>query len=137
MELDELNHAIVEFYEKLSSWEHDVVREKGLTLPQIHALEILGIHESMRMKELANWMGTTTGTLTVLIDRLEKKDYVRRCPHKTDRRSIIIELTDTGRQMFLEHDKLHMQLTQTMVSDLSQEERDCLHRCLKKMNKAF
>ena len=133
MELEELNHAIVEFYEKLSSWEHDVVREKGLTLPQIHALEILGIHESMRMKELASWMGT----LTVLIDRLESKDYVRRCPHKTDRRSIIIELTDTGRQMFMEHDKLHMQLTETMVAGISQEDRECLCRCLETMNKAF
>ncbi len=37
-----LSHLIVEFYERLSSWEHAVVRDKGLTLPQMHTLEILG-----------------------------------------------------------------------------------------------
>ena len=47
--LNSLNHSIVEFYEKLSSWENDVVRDKGLTLPQMHTLEVLGIHKSIRM----------------------------------------------------------------------------------------
>ena len=79
-----INHAIVEFFEKLSSWEHDVVREQGMTLPQMHTLEVLGIHGAMRMKELAESMGITTGTLTVLVDRLEDKAYVRRVPHDTD-----------------------------------------------------
>ena len=54
-----LTQLIVEFYEKLSSWEHCVVRDKGLTLPQVHALEILGSHKALRMKELAEKMGKT------------------------------------------------------------------------------
>ena len=135
--IGKLNHAIIEFYEKLSSWEHDVVREKGLTLPQMHTLEILGIHESMRMKELAGRMGITTGTLTVLIDRLEAKKFVRRCPHKTDRRSIIVELTEQGTAMFTEHDRLHMHLTEDLVSSLSTEQKEVLLSCFETMNKAF
>lgn len=132
-----LNHAIVEFYEKLSSWEHDVVREKGLTLPQVHTLEILGIHKSMQMKELASRMGITTGTLTVLVDRLENKLCVRRRPHESDRRSIIVELTDEGSALFDEHDRLHMQLTESLTSGLDETDKATLLNCLETMNKAF
>jgi len=132
-----LNHAIVEFYEKLSSWEHDVVREKGLTLPQVHTLEILGINQSMQMKELALRMGITTGTLTVLVDRLENKQCVRRRPHESDRRSIIVELTDEGRTLFEEHDRLHMQLTDALTAGLDTKDKAALLRCLEAMNRAF
>ena len=132
-----INHAIVEFFEKLSSWEHDVVREKGMTLPQMHTLEVLGIHGSMRMKELAEAMGITTGTLTVLVDRLEDKDCVRRIPHDTDRRSINVELTDPGCKLFQEHDRLHHRLTEELVAACSPEDREALLRCLTSMNSQF
>ena len=42
MELKELARQIVEFYEKLSSWEHEVVRDSDLTPSQMHAVEIIG-----------------------------------------------------------------------------------------------
>ncbi|XXJ18126.1 MarR family winged helix-turn-helix transcriptional regulator [Desulfovibrio caledoniensis] len=132
-----INHAIVEFFEKLSSWEHDVVREKGMTLPQMHTLEVLGIHGAMRMKELAEAMGITTGTLTVLVDRLEDKGCVRRVPHDTDRRSINVELTDQGRALFEEHDRLHLRLTEELTAACPPEDREALLRCLTSMNAQF
>lgn len=132
-----LTQLIVEFYEKLSSWEHCVVRDKGLTLPQVHALEILGTHSELRMKELAQRMGVTTGTLTVLADRLEKGGMIRRRPHSSDRRSIIVELTDKGQELFEEHDDLHNKLTEDITAKLSEEELEMLARTLEKMNQEF
>lgn len=55
-----LNHVIIEFYEKLSSWEHAIVRDKGFSLSQVHTIELLGVHGAMRMKELADKIGVTT-----------------------------------------------------------------------------
>ncbi|WP_027721871.1 MarR family winged helix-turn-helix transcriptional regulator [Maridesulfovibrio zosterae] len=135
--LNSLNHSIVEFYEKLSSWENDVVRDKGLTLSQMHTLEVLGIHESIRMKELAKHMGITTGTLTVLVDRLEEKKYVCRIPNQTDRRSILVELTESGQKMFEEHDRLHLRLIEEITTDLSDSQKELLLSCIDKMNASF
>ncbi len=132
-----LAHLIVEFYEKLSSWEHAVVKGKGLTLPQMHALELLGVHGPLRMKELADRMGVTTGTLTALADRLESKSLIRRAPNKEDRRSYLVELTDKGRERFLEHDKLHVQITREITAGLSPEETELFSAALSKMNGAF
>lgn len=135
--VERINHAIVEFFEKLSSWEHDVVREKGMTLPQMHTLEVLGIHGSMRMKELAEAMGVTTGTLTVQVDRLEDRQCVRRVPNRSDRRSINVELTDKGRKLFEEHDRLHLRLTEQLVSACPETDRETFLRCLVAMNREF
>lgn len=135
--LKQINHAIVEFFEKLSSWEQDVVREQGISLPQMHTLEVLGIHGAMRMKELAGGMGVTTGTLTVLVDRLESKDLVRRKPHESDRRSILVELTAKGREYFEEHDRLHLDLTESLLASCPPEDQEALLRCLKTMNAQF
>jgi len=136
-ETGKLTQLIVEFYEKLSSWEHCVVRDKGLTLPQVHALEILGSHKALRMKELAEKMGVTTGTLTVLADRLEKAGMLRRKPHDKDRRSILVELTKQGKLVYEEHDELHNQLTRDITAHLSDEERQCLAITLEKINREF
>lgn len=135
--LDELSHAIVEFYEKLSSWEHSVVRDQGMTLPQMHTLEILGVGEPLRMKELAQKMGVTTGTLTVQIDRLERNGMVRRRPHDEDRRSILVELTDAGREMFRVHHGMHQQLTRDITAGLSDDDRQRLLTLLSAMNQEF
>lgn len=122
METEGLTRLLIEFYEKFSSWEHGVVKESGLTLPQMHTLEILGTAGDLRMTELAAKMGVTTGSLTVLVDRLERGGFVSRRPHETDRRSIRVGLTPEGERLSAEHHKLHEQLTQEILCALSPEE---------------
>ncbi len=132
-QIEELSKLLVEFYEKFSSWEHGVVRGETLTLSQMHTVEILSSQGALKMKELAEKMGITTGTLTVLVDRLEDAGMVERKPHETDRRSIRVLLTEKGLAHAREHHKLHNRLTQELISDMSPEEMEGLARCLRKM----
>ncbi|GAB7024080.1 MarR family winged helix-turn-helix transcriptional regulator [Salidesulfovibrio brasiliensis] len=132
-----LSHLIVEFYERLSSWEHAVVRDKGLTLPQMHTLEILGANGPMRMKELAQRMGVTTGTLTVMVDRLNRNGHVERRRHESDRRSIIVALTPSGMELFREHDDLHKQLTDDLTAGLTPEETTAFTELLRRIVREF
>lgn len=137
METENLTQLLIEFYEKFSSWEHGVVRESGLTLPQMHTLEILGAAGDLRMTELAAKMGITTGSLTVLVDRLEKSGLVARKPHETDRRSIRVGLTDEGARISAEHHQLHTRLTQEIASVLSPEETRSLTDILGRITASF
>ncbi|WDP92724.1 MAG: MarR family transcriptional regulator [Desulfobacter sp.] len=133
MELHRLSELIVEFYEKLSSWEEAVVRDSGLTTAQAHTIEMVGHSGPIKMKDLAEKIGVTTGTLTVAVDRLEKKNLLKRKPHETDRRSFIIELTPEGEKAFEEHHNFHIQMTQELVSGLSPEDQDHFSRIIKTM----
>ncbi|MFW5730752.1 MAG: MarR family winged helix-turn-helix transcriptional regulator [Desulfonatronovibrionaceae bacterium] len=132
-QIEELSKLLVEFYEKFSSWEHGVVRGEPLTLSQMHTVEILSAQGALAMKELAEKMGITTGTLTVLVDRLEEAGMVERKPHETDRRSIRVQLTEKGRAHARDHHKLHNHLTRELTSDMSPEEMEALAGCLRKM----
>ena len=136
-DIEGLSALIIEFYEKLSSWEHAVVRGSSLTLPQMHTLEILGQHPALRMKELAAKMGVTTGTLTVTVDRLEKRGLVARLPHESDRRSILVELTGRGQALFVEHHKLHLDLTRDLAASLGDGEAQAFKAALGKLTQAF
>lgn len=122
MSLEVLSHQLAEFYDKMASWEHSIVKDSGLSPAQIHTVEIIGHNKDMRMKELAERLGVTTGTLTVGVDKLEKLGLVERKPHKSDRRSWLIVLTDEGEKMYEQHHKFHQQFTNEISRDLSIEQ---------------
>lgn len=134
IKLEYLSQQIIEFYDKISSWELEVVRESGLTPTQMHAIEVIGHAGELRMKELAEQMGLTTGTITVMVDGLEKHGAVERKRHEIDRRSILVTLTAKGEELFAEHHKLHMKLTQDLSSSLTENEVSYLSAILTKMN---
>ena len=135
-ETEKLSHQLIELYGKLSSWEQDVVKSSGLSPAQMHTIEIVG-HAApdapLRMKELAKNMGVTTGTLTVMIDRLEKQGLLKRAPHETDRRSYLIALTKKGQVFFAEHHQYHLRLTEEITATLSHEERALFGTVLEKI----
>ncbi|MEL0659736.1 MarR family transcriptional regulator [Psychromonas arctica] len=134
---ENLNHAFIEFYEKLSSWELKIVKDKGISLTLIHAVEVLGAFGAMPMKELAIKVGITTGTLTVLVDNLTKAKLVERVPHGTDRRSILVKLTEQGTKLFQEHDALHLKLTKQLTAGFNEEEVQLLNKLMGRVNNAF
>lgn len=136
-DLERLSDLLIEFYEKLSSWEQAVVRDTPITLPQMHTLEILGQQSPLRMKELAAKMGVTTGTLTVNVDRLEKQGLVARIPHETDRRSILVALTPAGEELFREHHDHHLHLTRELQAALTPEETAQFASILAKLTQAL
>jgi DNA-binding MarR family transcriptional regulator len=132
-ETAKLSQQLVELYEKLSSWEQDVVKSSGLSPAQMHTIEIVGHGASLRMKELAKKMGVTTGTLTVMIDRLEQQGLLQRTPHETDRRSYLIALTAKGQALFAEHHQYHLRLIEEITATLSSEEQTMFGLVLEKI----
>ncbi len=132
-----LNKVLTEFYDKMSSWEQSVVRETGYSLAQIHTIEVLGSHGSLRMKELAEKLGITTGTLTVQIEKLVKAGLIERCPHPADRRAIVVALTNEGLAIYQQHNLLHLDLIKDLTRNISREREDILIDCLEKMIREF
>jgi len=134
---NQLNHALIEFYEKLSAWELEVIKGKGLSLSLVHAVEILGAFGAMPMKKLAEKIGITMGTLTVQVDKMVSAGLVERVPHESDRRSILVQLTPQGQQLFVEHDAQHLQLTERLTNSFDDSEILLLSTLLEKLNAGF
>lgn len=130
MSVSDLSQKFMEFYDKLSSWEHSVVKDSGLSPAQMHTIEVIGHHKNLMMRELADRLGITTGTLTVAVDRLEKLGMVKRKPHQHDRRSWLIVLTEQGKAMYEQHNRYHEELTQEISHELSDHEIETLTRLI-------
>ena len=73
-------------------------RHYGLNRTDMRALDIVGREGPIAPTELARRLGFTTGGITTVIDRLERAGYVVRRPSATDRRRLVIEISDSTRQ---------------------------------------
>ncbi|GAD31536.1 transcriptional regulator, MarR family [Photobacterium leiognathi lrivu.4.1] len=135
--IERLNQLITEFYDKMSSWEQSVVKETGYTLAQVHTIEVLGVQGPLRMKELADKLGITTGTLTVQIEKLVKANLIERCAHPTDRRAIVVTLTEAGQAIHVKHNQLHLDLVNDLTMHIEPEHEEILISCIEKMSKEF
>jgi len=72
---------------------HTVVAEHlGLSPSDSKTLDLLARAGPMSPSEIAVRTGLTPGSVTSLVDRLEKKNFVRRARTAKDRRSIVVEL---------------------------------------------
>jgi DNA-binding MarR family transcriptional regulator len=61
------------------------------------AVSYLYVRGAMGQTALGELLGYNTGTMTVLVDRLERGAIAERIPHPTDRRRLIVQLTEHGR----------------------------------------
>jgi len=70
-----------------------LARRAGISETDLDALEHLEADGPLTQRELGERLSITSGAVTMLIDRLESAGWVRRGPHPTDRRYVLLELT--------------------------------------------
>ncbi|WCB92571.1 hypothetical protein DSM104299_01267 [Baekduia alba] len=75
----------------------------------------------------------SSGTLTNRLDRLERKGFIRRVPHPSDRRSTQVELTPAAVQALDVAIHRHVANEQEMLAGLNDREQAQLDRLLRKL----
>jgi DNA-binding MarR family transcriptional regulator len=79
-----------------------VYAEHGITRGEFDVLATLrrsGSPYQLAPKALSASMMVTTGGMTGLLDRLERRSLIARSPDPVDRRGLLITLTETGREL--------------------------------------
>jgi MarR family 2-MHQ and catechol resistance regulon transcriptional repressor len=109
------------------------IRSFGLTEPQFAVLETLGHLGSMTIGTLCKKQLVSGGNMTLVVDNLEKEYLVRRVHSHDDRRTIIVELTEKGKELFDAIFPRHAENITRAASVLNDEEIEILSRLLKKL----
>lgn len=78
------------------------VQDRNINKTQVRALTFIKNYGSISMSELCNMLNIEKGSLTSMIDDLEKKEYVERVKDKKDRRKYNIILTEEGESLAVE-----------------------------------
>jgi DNA-binding MarR family transcriptional regulator len=70
----------------------------GMSYPRLRLLEQLHCEGPDMMRVLGDQLGLTPRNMTAFVDSLEEEGLVVRRAHPSDRRAVVIELTDAGRE---------------------------------------
>ena len=75
----------------------DLMKQVGLTAPQLAALQAIGKLQPITVGALAKSIHLSQATLTGILTRLETRILVSRVRSVSDRRTVVVELTEEGR----------------------------------------
>lgn len=72
----------------------------SLTTSQLSVLEVMNQHElqSLKPSDLIPFLSTTPAAVTMLLDRMERGELIRRDRDETDRRIVWVSITDKGKE---------------------------------------
>jgi DNA-binding MarR family transcriptional regulator len=124
-------------YQAFSAYSEAQVRKMGLTPAQFDVVVTLGNQPGMSMGEIGEKTLITKGTLTGVIDRLEQKQLVEREVPADNRRSVIVRLTDKGKNLFEQVFPAHIAYLKERFTQLDQSELQLLEVLLKRLRQVF
>jgi DNA-binding MarR family transcriptional regulator len=106
------------------------LRAEGLTMARGKLLAILEHHGLTRISSLADRLHIAPRSVTEAVDALERDGLVRREPDPTDRRAVLVGLTDPGRTLIEGTLAARREVSQGLFAVLSDADRAELARIL-------
>lgn len=103
----------------------------------MHIIEAIGINETRNMSTIAKSLEITVGSLTTSMNALVRKGYVIRERSETDRRVVMIRLSEKGERAYLHHKDFHDRMTDAAVSSLKEHEEPIVTKVLIGLEKFF
>ena len=87
----------------------------------------------MSATELKQAMGIGSGGVANLLNALERKGYIVRAMNPSDRRSVMVSLSEAGSRLAREKSMQALSLTTGLLSRLGKEDTDALIRIYRRM----
>jgi MarR family transcriptional regulator, lower aerobic nicotinate degradation pathway regulator len=123
--LAQLSFAVIGLLERHAA-EHD------LSVIQTRLLGVLRDRKPT-MNELARLLGLDKSSVTGLVDRAERRGLVTRVPSTTDRRAVLVGLTDDGRSLVSQAAARFEADVAAMLSPLPARDRETLSRLISRL----
>lgn len=128
---------LIQCYQSFEKLANQHFSELGLTSSQFDIIATLGNTEGMSCKELGERTFITKGTMTGVLDRLEKKSLLTRCPVDGDRRLYLIKLTEEGQNLFEKVFPLHLEHMKQFFDHMGQDNVEQLGIVCSKANQSL
>ena len=97
--------------------------EEAAVTPRAHCVLSVALQGEYTQGALAQAIGLDKTTMVVTIDALERAGLVERRPSATDRRARVIGVTDAGREVVAEVERIVAQIQDEVLATLPREHR--------------
>jgi DNA-binding MarR family transcriptional regulator len=88
-----LGGLVREFQRAVDQGDDEIARLLNLNRTDLRCLDLLLQHGPSAPSRLSVELGLTTGSVTAMLDRMEKAGYITRTPDPSDRRKVIVQAT--------------------------------------------
>lgn len=135
-----LNHLLVNLFNDILKIEERVLINeefKDISITDMHVIEAISYDSSRNMSSVAKDLDVTMGTLTIAINNLVKKEYVKRTRSSKDRRVVLICLSPRGQKAFKHHERFHEEMIQGISRQVDDEEMRVLMKLLNALDSYF
>ena len=132
-----LLRELVRAYQAFSNFDAAGLRQAKLSQSQADVIFTLGNTQGLTFKAIGDSTLITKGTLTGVIDRLEKKGLVTRILVPDDRRCTLVKLTAQGNKVFEKEFPRQISYLKERFDRLSKTERQQAVVMLKKIRALF
>jgi MarR family transcriptional regulator, 2-MHQ and catechol-resistance regulon repressor len=111
---------------------HEHLKEDNLTVSQFGVIEALYHLGPLSQSELGEKILKSNANLTTVVDSLEKKTLVERKRSDQDRRTVMVYLTELGRELIAKVFPRHAKVVTRELGFLTDKEKDALEKLLRK-----
>jgi MarR family 2-MHQ and catechol resistance regulon transcriptional repressor len=125
--------VLVRCHRAVSQIAERSVEQAGLCLTDFAALEALLHKGPLTITEMQAKVLLHSGSMTAVVDRLEKKSLIVRTPAPSDRRAKVLELTPEGRRVVETVFRRHAAELDGAMAVLNLSEKRQLYALLKKL----
>jgi MarR family 2-MHQ and catechol resistance regulon transcriptional repressor len=120
-------------YKAMNEEVHKTIQKKGLNPTEFAVLELLYHKGEQPMQKIGDKILIASGSITYVVDKLEKKDFIERISCPTDRRITFAKITNKGKMFISSIFPDHAENIHSLLSVLNHEEKRDAISLLKKM----
>jgi DNA-binding MarR family transcriptional regulator len=118
------------FMDRMVASHAPEMTDVAVTMAQAKVLYVVAAAGSLRMSELAMRLGVTLSTASGAVDRLVDLGLLERRADATDRRQVIVALTETGAETLERMRELNQHQMRLLLERLSDEELAVIERAI-------
>ncbi|WP_172207383.1 fatty acid biosynthesis transcriptional regulator FabT [Lactococcus hodotermopsidis] len=121
VEYEKINKYLTHIFNNVLIIEEATLRSSrfsNVSIKEMHTIDSIGEAGMTTPSDIAKKLMLTVGTVTVSLNRLEKKGYVERYRSDNDRRVVNVSLSRSGRLLYRLHRKFHREMVKRFVADM-------------------
>lgn len=108
--------------------------EKGITVQQWAVIQQIYQRKQVTATELVQLLDMDKPTASGIVQRLEKKGLLAKSNNPSDKRSFLLSLTATGKEILKESQNISDSIVEKHISVLSIQEQEVLNDLLSKIS---
>jgi MarR family 2-MHQ and catechol resistance regulon transcriptional repressor len=140
--MEQQNHSLKIFivlsraYRAISDYTNKYIQKSGVNPTEFAVLELLYHKGDQPLQHIGDKILLASGSITYVVDKLEKKQLLKRVASPTDRRVTYAQITDKGKEFLEGVFPAHQERIERLMDDLTDDEKKIVIELLKKIGKS-